>query len=100
MFTAMPQNSHLVFGHTDAISLQSFNGNLPTNSFDTNLTSHYLKVGYINSDTEVFGWPTIAIDTHVLLVTPDVADVAYVLLNIFSIHNVNLKKKLIRPTLN
>ena len=42
-------------------------GSLPTDAFGTNLLFHNYRVGFINSDT-AFGWPTIAIDTHIFRV--------------------------------
>jgi endonuclease-3 len=40
---------------------------LPTDAFGTNL-SHNYRLGFINSKT-VFGWPTIAADTHIFRVS-------------------------------
>ena len=37
---------------------------LPIEAFGTNLLVHNYRVGFINSDTAFFGWPTIAVDTH------------------------------------
>jgi hypothetical protein len=37
---------------------------LPSDAFSTNLLFHHYMMGFLNSDTDVFGWPTIAVDTH------------------------------------
>jgi endonuclease-3 len=42
---------------------------LPTDTFGTNLLFQNPRVGFINSDTPVFGWPTIAVDTHIFRVS-------------------------------
>ena len=38
---------------------------MPTDTFGTNLLFQSYRVGLINSDTVVFSWPTIAVDTHI-----------------------------------
>jgi hypothetical protein len=38
--------------------------NLPSDAFNTNLLLYNYMMGFLNSDTDVFGWPTIAI-THI-----------------------------------
>jgi hypothetical protein len=43
-------------------------GSLPTDTFGTNLLIHNDRVGFINSDTAVFCWPTIAVNTHIFRV--------------------------------
>lgn len=40
-----------------------------TNIFAINPLIHNYRVGFINGDTVVFGWPTIAVDTHIYRVS-------------------------------
>jgi endonuclease-3 len=42
---------------------------LPTDTFGTNLLFQNYRVGFIDSDTAVFGWPTIAVETHIFRVS-------------------------------
>jgi hypothetical protein len=43
-------------------------GSLPTDAFGTNLLFENYRFGIINRDTAAFGWPTIAVDTHIFRV--------------------------------
>jgi endonuclease-3 len=38
---------------------------LPTDAFSTNLLLYNYRLDFINCDNTCFGWPTIAVDTHI-----------------------------------
>ena len=42
---------------------------MPTDAFGTNLPFHKNRIGCINSNTAVLGWPTIAVDTYIFRVS-------------------------------